>query len=301
MEKKAVVRVPATTANLGPGFDVLGMALNLFNTVELEETGVPGFQIEIAGEGIGILPCTEENLVVRAINTLFRQADYSSPGWKLRLGNKIPLQSGLGSSAAAIIGGLLAANAVAGSPLTDQEILNLAIAMEGHPDNVAAALLGGVVVVVKDDSNYVYTRFTPPEGLAVYAVVPGMTLSTQVARSVLPHSYPADDVVFNLGRVALLTVALREGKWDLLAAGVQDLLHQPYRSGLVPGFPEMQDAARDAGAYGAVLSGSGPTVIAFAPPDSSAGTAISGVFQAHGLRTDVWELWPSSQGAYVVE
>lgn len=301
MGKKVVVKVPATTGNLGPGFDVLGMALNLYNIVELEEPSNCYYQIEIEGEGEKFLPRNSDNLVCRAINILFKRAFYRSPGWKLRLINKIPLQRGLGSSAAAIVGGLVAANSITGNPFSFQELLTQAIELEGHPDNVAAALLGGIVVIVKQGDSYYYKRFFPSEGIKIYAVIPSFELSTSVARSVLPEVVPLQDAVFNLGRVALLTFALQEGNWDLLRIAVHDRLHQPYRRRLIPGLDEAMKAAKEAGAYGTFLSGAGPTVISFASSGSLAGEAMGKVFRAYGFETRVLELEPSPQGARVTE
>ncbi|NPV28637.1 MAG: homoserine kinase [Firmicutes bacterium] len=301
MDKRVSVQVPATTANLGPGFDCLGMALNMHNTVTLEEGAGYRCEVEITGEGAAFLPRDSSNLVIRAINTLFRRAFYRSPGWRLHLENRIPLQRGLGSSAAAIIGGLTAANIIAGSPFSPHELLLLAIEMEGHPDNVAAAFLGGVVIIVEHEDSYLYARFFPPPGIRVCVVVPDFPLATKLARSVLPEVIPFKDAVFNLGRVALLTFALREGNWDLLSAALRDRLHQPYRSELIPGLGQVFKAAREAGAYGAVLSGAGPSVVAFAPPGSKAGEAMREAFRSHGFQAQVWDLEPSPQGARILE
>jgi homoserine kinase len=292
-------------ANLGPGFDALGMAVNLFNAVELEEDGGPAGRVEVSGEGESTLPRDGSNLVAAAVSELFRRTSYESPGWKLRLTNNIPLQRGLGSSAAAIVGGLIAANALAGSPCDREQILRQAIELEGHPDNVAAALLGGVVVVVRGEAAngaaYLYSSFCPPAGLAVAAVVPGYTLATSLARSILPKQVPLADAVFNLGRVALLISALREGNWQQLQAAVQDRLHQPYRSRLVPGLEDMFRAALQAGAFGAFLSGAGPTVIALGPPGSPAGEEIRKIFLARGTAAEVLHLQPSPEGARIID
>ncbi|HHW41962.1 MAG TPA: homoserine kinase [Syntrophomonadaceae bacterium] len=301
MGRRVAVRVPATTANLGPGFDALGMALKLYNTVELEETGGSGFHIEVTGEGEDLLPRDADNLVARTIEKVFRRVNSSLQGWRVRLDNKIPLQRGLGSSAAAIVGGLLAANAVAGSPFSREELLAQAIEIEGHPDNVAAALLGGIVAVAEQDGKYYYTNFTPPQELVIYAVIPNFTLSTKAARGVLPELVPMKDVVFNLGRVALLTSALKDGDWDLLTVALKDRIHQPYRSRLIPGMTEAFEAAEKAGAYGAVLSGAGPTLIAFGPPGLEIGEAMGRVLRAYGIETEIRKLEPTSQGAYIIE
>jgi homoserine kinase len=306
MGRKVEVRVPASVANLGSGFDAMGMALNLYNIVELEEDGNE-FLIEITGEGEQTLPRDQSNLVAQAINRLFTAASYRASGWRLRLTNRIPLQRGLGSSAAAIVGGLVAANAVAGYPLSLKQILSQAIALEGHPDNGAAALLGGVVLIMPEEnaiidksgfaSDYLYNNFKTPDDLVVYAVIPEFTLSTSLARSILPEQVPFRDAVFNLARAAMLAMALRDGDWDKLGTAMQDRIHQPYRAHLIPGLEEMLQAARLAGAYGAFLGGAGPSVIALGPPGSKAGEVMRKVFLAHGTEARVLDLQPSPFGA----
>ncbi len=307
MGRKAIVRVPASVANLGSGFDAMGMALNLYNVVELEETDA-GYQIEMTGEGEQTLPRDQSNLVAQAISRLFEVTSHQISGWRLRLTNNIPLQSGLGSSAAAIVGGLVAANAVAGYPLSLKQILSQAIALEGHPDNAAAALLGGVVVIVPEENaaadnasaapDYLYTCFKPPADLVAYTVIPGFTLSTSLARHILPEQVSLKDAVFNLARAAMLAMALRDGDWDKLGTATQDRIHQPYRAHLIQGLDEMLQAARLAGAYGAFLGGAGPSVVALGPPGSKAGEVMRKVFMAHGVEARVLELQPSPFGAY---
>jgi homoserine kinase len=301
MGKRVVAQVPATTANIGPGFDALGMALNMFNRLTLTESDQTGVQVSVNGEGAAVLPRDNNNLVVKTIDRLFDLAGYHPVGLKLTLDNKIPLERGLGSSAAAIVGGLVAANALAGNPLSTDDLLHLAVEIEGHPDNVAAAFLGGVVIIAKEGQRYVYKSFTPHEGLSVYAVVPDFTLPTRLARSVLPERILMRDAVYNLGRVALLAIALRDGDWDMLQVGLGDKLHQPYRSPLIPGLQEIFQAAAAAGSYGSAISGSGPTVIAFAPPGANVGKVICKVFRDHGYQAKVHELAPSPAGAVVLE
>lgn len=300
MKKRVVVKVPATTANLGPGFDSLGMALSLFNTIDLEACTGSDCKVDVVGEGANSLPHDNTNLVVRSMKVLFERAGYNPPAWRLRMHNRIPLARGLGSSAAAIVGGLVTANAYAGNPFTSEQLLTMAVEIEGHPDNVSAALLGGLVIIVKDGDGYIYKNFNVPRGLKAYAVIPGFQLATSVARSVLPKKIPMADVVFNIGRVALLATALRDGNWDLLAAGMQDKVHQPYRSDLIPGLTEAFVAAMKAGSYGAVTSGAGPTVIAFGPPDFPIGQVICEVFKAHGITAETWEMDPSPLGTHII-
>lgn len=300
MEKKVIVKVPATTANLGPGFDVLGMALNLYNTVVLEEIQGGCHIIDVKGEGEDLLPRDSSNLAARAVSFLLQRAGYRDSRFKIYLENQIPMMSGLGSSAAAIIGGLVAANALVGNPFSEREILQMAVEIEGHPDNVAAALLGGVVMVTKDEESYIYSRLIPKEGLRITAVIPDFSISTTEARSVLPEKVPLQDAVYNLGRIALLLTALREGEWDLLRVALHDRLHQPYRSQLVPGFTEIIENALENGAYGAFLSGAGPTVVAFSPPDCDVGGVIAEVFRSNKIRSRVLQLEPCLIGTRIL-
>lgn len=300
MEKKVIVKVPATTANLGPGFDVLGMALNLYNTVVLEEIESGRCIIDVKGEGEDKLPRDGGNLVARAASYLLQRAGYRNYRFKLSLENKIPLMSGLGSSAAAIVGGLVAADALCKSNFSSRDILQMAVEIEGHPDNVAAALLGGVVIVTKDEESCVYSRLIPKDGLRITAVVPELTVSTIDARSVLPEYVPLQDAVYNLGRLSLLLTALREGDWDLLKPALHDRLHQPYRCRLVPGLDEVLATALGNGAYGAFLSGSGPTVIAFSSPDCDVGEAIAEVFRSRKITARVLQLEPCLTGTRIL-
>ena len=297
---KITVKIPATTANMGPGFDVLGMALNLYNTVTLEECDQTGWFIDIKGEGENLIPRDSSNLIARTILYLLEKTDYQITGFKLSLDNKIPFQRGLGSSAGAIVGGLVAANALVGQPFSPDELLQMAVEIEGHPDNVAAALFGGVVIVAQNDNSLIYSRFVPQKGLKVTAVIPDFQLSTKRARSVLPEKVPLSDAVYNMGHLALLITALRDGDWELLGSALHDRLHQPYRRPLGPGSVDIMVLAREAGAYGVFLSGAGPTVIAFTPPRSDIGGVLAGCFQSQGIKAQVLELEPSIEGASIV-
>lgn len=264
---KVKVRVPATSANLGPGFDALGIALELYNYVEMRE-GPPGVMVETYGEGAGELPAGEDNLVYRAAAEVFRMAGLRLPGLHLRLENHIPLCRGLGSSAAAIVGGMLAANRMAGNPLTPQEILSLAADMEGHPDNVTAALSGGITISCLHQERVVYARIPPPRNLQAVIAVPFFPLSTRLAREILPSEVPMGDAIFNIQRTSLLVAALCTGNLELLEVAMTDRIHQPYRQGLVPGLLEAIDSARAAGALGVTLSGAGPSVVAWVAGDT---------------------------------
>ena len=256
------VLIPATTANMGPGFDTMGMALEIYNSVEMEEIK-EGLNIECLGLGEHIIPKDESNTVYQAALKVWQRINYKPKGIKIRLKSDIPLSSGLGSSAAAIVGGMVAANALAGYKLKEEEILDLATKMEGHPDNVAPALLGGIVISTLEKDTVFYSKIKPPKNLACVIVIPDFTLSTKASREVLPEKVPFQDAVFNISRTALLVSALQEGDLNLLTLAMDDKMHQPYRCNLIPGMSEVIKLTKKAGAKGVALSGAGPALIAF--------------------------------------
>jgi homoserine kinase len=241
--RRRVVRAPASSANLGPGFDCMAAALALHVELEVEETGTFAVETELP------LPRGRENLCVRAFERL-----HPAEGFTFRIGSDIPLAGGLGSSAAAIVAGLMAADHVFE---LDAPLLDLAAELEGHPDNVAAALHGGFVVCADGEA----VRFDAPTGLEALAVVPHNAVRTQAARAALPAEVPLTEAVFNVAHGALLTLGLARGDWDLVARGLQDRLHQSRRAPLFPRSYELALRARDLGALGATISGAGPTVL----------------------------------------
>ncbi len=256
------VTVPASSANLGPGFDVLALALDLVNTYDVWEIPTE-LRIEVEGEGAGLIARDQDNLFYTAMTSYFVLAGYQPSGLHIREQNRIPLGRGLGSSAATIVGGLVAARSISGYRMDDERLLNLAGSLEGHPDNVAAALGGGFILVLPEEGEQYSVRRLPwPMHVGCVLFVPELLVSTDSARAVLPRSYPREDVVHNLSRVALFVAAVQEGRAEDLALATQDRLHQPYRRELVPGFDDIIAAALGAGALGAFLSGAGPTVMA---------------------------------------
>jgi len=291
------VKVPATTANMGPGFDCLGMALKLYNIVEMKEIN-EGVRIELQGDKGGI-PLNEENIVYKAALKVFEAVNYKPGGIHIKLKNNIPLCRGLGSSAAAIVGGIVAANELSGKKLDNERMLDIANQLEGHPDNVAPALLGGIIisVIVRDVK---YIKISPPMGLKAVVVVPDFRLSTKLARDVLPKEVPFEDAVFNTSRAAMLIAALYSGDLEKLKFAVEDRLHQDYRSKLVPGMNEVFKEAYKAGAKGVILSGAGPTLLAFADSNfDEIADAMSNTFTKFDIKTDVMHLEPSNRGAEV--
>lgn len=258
------VSVPATTGNLGPGFDCLGAALSLYNRFELAIAD--RFTITAAGEGAAQVERDETNLVYRAIAKVYQHLDRPIPPVAIHTDTAIPLARGLGSSATAIVGGIVGANLLAGSPLDRLELLNLAIAMEGHPDNVAPALLGGCQLMASNQAGgWEFCDLAWHDDIAIAVAIPNFELSTAKARAVLPKQVSMQDAIFNASHLALLSHGIQTGTPQWLTAGLQDRLHQPYRQDLITGMPEVQRAAIAAGAYGMVISGAGPTLLSLAP------------------------------------
>jgi homoserine kinase len=286
------VSVPASTANLGAGFDVLALALSLRNTVTFTDLGEgEGVEVAVAGEGQGRVPLDGRNLVARSAERVFDLAG-RRPRGRLRIhcANRIPLGSGMGSSAATILGGLAAANALVGAGLDHDALLRLACAIEGHPDNAAAAVLGGLVIVSAAEGDLVARRVPMPPARVVIAL-PALRLSTAQARRVLPDSVPRADAVFNLGHAVFTVQALASGDAALLGWAVADRLHQPYRQPLIPGYAEVEAAARGQGALAVALSGAGPSLIAFAAErHAEIALAMQSAFQARGLATRTFVL-----------
>ncbi|MBX6394871.1 MAG: homoserine kinase [Alicyclobacillaceae bacterium] len=294
------VRVPATTANLGPGFDSLGMALQLYNEIEVEIID-QGLEFEVTGAGADMIPATSENVIYKAVQCVFDHLGRRRPGLALRLHNAVPVTRGLGSSAAAIVGGLVAANELCDRPLTTDQILDLAVAMEGHPDNVAPALLGGIVVSGAVAGRTRYVKLPVPPELVCVVVVPDVPLATKESRKVLPSSVSFRDAVHSVNRASLLVAGLATGDLAVAGAAMEDVLHEPYRMPLVPGMSKAAEAGRLAGAFGVALSGSGPTLIAFCRngTESPVGPAMVEAWAEAGIRASWMVLRPDDRGVSV--
>ncbi len=260
--ERFAVRVPATSANLGPGFDALGLALDLYNLVHVEPSD--RVTVEVAGEGAGALPHGPDNLIYRAMARLAAEVERPPPSVRLRCTNGIPLGRGLGSSSAAIVAGVVAGNHLLGAPLSPIALLELAVRLEGHPDNVTPALLGGVRVCVVAERGVLQAPVILARPLEAVLFVPDFPMATEAARRLLPAVVPLHDAVFNVGRVALLVAALGHGDYDLLGEATRDRLHQERRTALFPAMPALLNAALEAGARGAFLSGAGSTLLALA-------------------------------------
>jgi homoserine kinase len=290
------VRVPASSANLGPGFDALGLALALYNDVTLEESD--RVSLTITGEGAGRLDSGPENVVARGVLMAVEAAGRSLRGATLHCVNRIPLGRGLGSSAAAWVGGLVGGNALLGGPLDRDTLLSLAARAEGHPDNVAAAMLGGLTVSCSTEGRIVAVALPVPPDIRWVVLVPEVESSTREARAVLPDSVPRADAVFNVQRVSLLLAALGMGRDDLLDLAMHDRLHQPYRLRLFPWMSAVEAAARQAGALGCVLSGAGSAMLAAARgPTESVERAMEAALRAAGGTGKAMSLAVDTAGA----
>ncbi|MBP1763956.1 MAG: Homoserine kinase [Firmicutes bacterium] len=295
------VRIPGTTANCGPGFDTIGMACTIYNELELTLSRSGSVEILVSGEGSNSLPKDERNIVIRAIRKVLAAVNSPYQGIRLVMDNKIPLSRGLGSSAAAIVGGLVAANAATGNTLSNDVILNMATEMEGHPDNVAPALFGGIAISVANGKDVHCMHFSPVRPLSMVVAVPEFSLSTHKARSVLPVNVPLKDAIFNVSRTAMLVSALCSGKYDYLMCALDDKLHQPYREVLIPGMKAVFMAASEAGALGSVISGAGPCLIAFTEKnDQKIGEAMVKAFADNGVKASYLLLQVDTAGAQVL-
>jgi homoserine kinase len=245
----------------------MGMALKLFNYVSMEVQDT--LEVVTVGEGASELPRDETNLAYRAVDLLFHSVGRTTPGLRIALENNIPLARGLGSSAAATVGALVAANELNGRPLSPFQLMRLANEMEGHIDNAAASLLGGAVISLVENGELVLASIKVPASLRAVVFVPGFQMPTSEARAVLPKSISRDDAVFNAARVGMLVVALSGARLELLRTATQDRLHQPYREKLFPEMPGIFRAAQEAGALGVFLSGAGSTILALTQQDSA--------------------------------
>jgi homoserine kinase len=306
--RRVTVDVPGSSANLGAGFDCLGVALALTNRVDVEVRGWSRGEIELSveGEGRGELGDDRDNRFVRGLEAALGAARGELPegvGWRIEMRNEIPLARGLGSSAAATVAGVVAANALLGGPLDINAQLRIAAGIEGHPDNAAAALLGGFVVTAATPDGMQAVRFDPPRDLRAVLFIPERRLATDAMRKALPATVPFEDAVANLGAVGLGVAGMAAGRTDLLALLTVDRLHEPYRAAVYPELPRLVAAARKAGALGACLSGAGSTVIAFTDSVSKI-TRIEAAFAAVAADDDldgrIAVVEPRTAGARVV-
>ena len=267
---RVTVSVPATTANLGVGFDCIGAALTMTNQFEFTTVDTDTkLKIAVSGREADKVGTNPDNLIYRSFIKLYQKIEQKPPNIELNITLGVPLSRGLGSSATAIVGGLLGANNLAGNPLTQVEIMEMAIAIEGHPDNVVPALLGNCQLSVADGDKWQISPIPWHAEIVPVVAIPNFELSTQQARSVLPESYNRSDAIFNISRMGLLLRGLATNNREWLRTALTDKIHQPYRQKLIVGYEELYSAAVSAGAYGMVISGAGPTLLALTHPDNT--------------------------------
>ena len=280
----AIIRVPATTANLGAGFDCIGAALGLYNEFTFTTIETESLVIAVRGLEAAKVVTDRSNLVYQAFLKFYAQIDRTPPVIQLEIKLGVPLARGLGSSATAIVGGLLGANALAGNPLSPAKIMDLAIEMEGHPDNVVPALMGGCRLAATAASGWAIADIPWHSSIVPVVAIPNFELSTTAARSVLPAEYSRADAIFNTAHLGLMVRGLETGNPDWLTAGLTDRLHQPYRQQLIPGYTDVEQAVVNAGGYGMVISGAGPTLL-----------ALTGTAKATAVANAMIEAWAQHQ------
>ncbi len=283
MSRNYSFRVPASTSNLGAGFDALSLALERYLRVRIE----PSSAMEIVARGIDAasIPATPDNLILRVAKSAASERKRALPPFRMTIDNEIPLARGMGSSAAAIIAGITCYELAAEDKLAETEIFRYAHEFEPHPDNLAAALRGGMVAACESsDGEVLIARVPVAAGVQPVVVIPAFELSTEKARTVLPQTYSRKDAVYNIQRSALTVAALATGNWPILREAMRDRIHQPYRAPLIPGFEEIL-ALETPGLLGIALSGAGPTVLALADPAraEAVGLAIAAVFEEYGV------------------
>lgn len=292
------IRVPATSANMGPGFDSLGIGLTLYN-----EFGFKEIESGLKFNGIPEEFCNEENIIYKAMKHCFDKAGYKIKGLEIsELTQDVPISRGLGSSSTCIVGGLVGANEILGNKFSEDELLDMAVEIEGHPDNVAPALLGGMVVAINEENKTFYDKINVKGGLKFIAVVPNFRLSTEKARSVLPKEITLKDGVYNVSRAALMVASFTSGKYELIKYACKDAFHQNYRSQLIPGFEKVYNKSYELGALGCYLSGAGPTImVVIDEKDERFGNKLKQFLNEENLQWDILELSLDSEGATIIK
>lgn len=300
MPSRVTIAVPATSANLGPGFDTFGIALDLHDRYQFSEA--EAVEVTAAGIGSELVPLDKTNLAITAARKLCARAGIDFSLLQLHEQLAIPIQRGLGSSAGAICAGLLAANLQMPEPVSIGELIEVAVDLEGHPDNVVPALLGGFCIVLDTGPRPQWLRLPVPADLVFTIASPQMQIPTAAARRMLPRRVPLADAVFNVGRAAMLVAAITQGDYQMLGVAMEDRLHQPYRSRLHPVMDQMIAAALATGAYGAALSGSGSTIIAIHPSgNDSVALAMRAVCEAGGVACLARSVAAAEEGARQLE
>jgi len=305
INKKYGVRVPATTANIGSGFDTLGMALGLYNEAyftPVNELSLMKSHIDIQGEGAGKIKPGADNMVLQAMQAVAGKVGKEIPGGELKLINQIPLARGMGSSSAALVSGAYLANQLCGNVLNRHEILNIVTELEGHPDNVAPAIYGNLCCATGLKTKVLNTVIPVPEELHFAVIVPEVLVSTEYARSVLPNHIPFKEAVQNVSHASLFVTSLITHQLDNLSIALEDNLHVPYRKALIPHCDDVFMAAKTEGAYGATISGSGSTLIAYTDKChvENVAKAMGEVFTSHGVENKIYCLEADTKGARII-
>lgn len=308
---KVSVKVPATTANLGPGFDSLGLALPIYNIVTVEETIMPGTGIEINiidetnEQNVLSIPTDENNIVYKAIELLYNSIGQTPSELKITIKTNIPIARGLGSSAAVIVGGLIAANELLGRPADEAALLSIATEIENHPDNITPAIVGGFVVSsLEEDGSVVYSKMNWPKDWNITVCIPDYELSTSIARSVLPAEVPMKDAIYNLKHTAMLVQAVNTHDEKLMKVALNDRLHQQYREKLIPGLKEIKDALKhEENVLGVVISGAGPAilVISYGNNLDKIRETVSKVWLDLNVKSKILTLQVEENGAYIID
>lgn len=311
---KVSVKVPATTANFGSGFDCIGMALPIYNTVTIEETVLPGTGVEInvisetsIDDELAIehIPKDENNIIYKAVEMLYNSIGQNPTELKINIKSQIPIAKGLGSSASIIIGGLMAANELLNRPADEVALLSIATEVEGHPDNITPALVGGLVLTsLEDDGSILYRKLKWPEEWHLTICIPNYELATDISRSVLPQEVPLKNAVFNARRTAMFIEALHTKDAALMKLALQDKLHQPYRTKLVPGLEDiMENLKHEENVIGCVLSGAGPSILIVSQKNNldKIKSIVNETWANYNVKTDIRTLKVEEQGAQVLE
>lgn len=310
---KISVKVPATAANLGSGFDCLGIALPIYNIITIEETVLPGSGIEInvinndASDNDLLLehiPMDENSIIYKAVELLYNSIGQTPSELKITVQSQIPIAKGLGSSASVIVGGLFAANELLGHPADEVALLSIATEVEGHPDNVTPAIVGGLVLTSQeDDGSVIYRKLDWPDEWSISVCIPDYELSTDISRSVLPKEVPMQDAIFNAKRLAMFIEAVHTKDAELMRYALQDRLHQPYRMKLVPGLDKIIENLRhEENVLGCVLSGAGPSIIVISQKNDldRIKSIIKSTWEDMNVKVNIMTLPVEKQGAHII-
>jgi len=310
---KVTVKVPATTANIGPGFDCFGIALSMYNKVTIEELVYPDTGLEInmlTGENekvssVETIPTDANNIVYKAVELLYNYVGQTPPSLRINIETNIPIAKGLGSSASVIVGGILAANKLLGNPADEAAILSIANEIEGHPDNITPAMLGGFLFSsAEDDGSILYRKIDWPQEWKFVLCIPDYELATSISRSVLPEQVNMSDAVFNLKRSAMFIEALHTKDADLMKYALDDRLHQTYRSKLISGFAQMKEQLKDIpSVLGTVISGAGPSVLVINEQDKNfeeIKSSLNSIWQDISVKTIIKSVDIDTKGAVII-